>query len=121
MNKPYTLHLGDCLDSLRAMPDDSVDSIVTDPPYGLTANKKGGSGVASVNLENPYGRARITAGNGAGGFMGHKWDNDVPSVEIWTECLRVSSLAATCWRSPARAPSTAWRRASRIQGLRSAT
>jgi len=39
------------------MPDNSVDSIVTDPPYGLS-------------------------------FMGKKWDYDVPSVEIWAECLR---------------------------------
>jgi site-specific DNA-methyltransferase (adenine-specific) len=31
--KPYTLHLGDCLDVLRGMADNSVDSIVTDPPY----------------------------------------------------------------------------------------
>jgi site-specific DNA-methyltransferase (adenine-specific) len=31
--KPYTLHLGDCLDVLRTMPDNSVYSIVTDPPY----------------------------------------------------------------------------------------
>lgn len=31
-----TLHLGDCLDVLREMPDNSVDSIVTDPPYGLS-------------------------------------------------------------------------------------
>ena len=31
----YTLHLGKCIDAMRAMPDDSVDSIVTDPPYGL--------------------------------------------------------------------------------------
>lgn len=29
------LHLGDCLDVLAAMDADSVDSIVTDPPYGL--------------------------------------------------------------------------------------
>ncbi|WP_419721090.1 DNA-methyltransferase [Pectobacterium brasiliense] len=29
------LHHGDCLDVLRTMPDSSVDSIVTDPPYGL--------------------------------------------------------------------------------------
>lgn len=36
MNNPFTLHLGDCLESLRAMPDNSVDSIVTDPPYGLS-------------------------------------------------------------------------------------
>ena len=85
----YQLHLGDCLQSLREMPDNSVDAIVTDPPYGLTANKKGGTGVASVNLESPYGRARIGAGNGPGGFMGHKWDSDVPSVEIWAKCLRV--------------------------------
>jgi site-specific DNA-methyltransferase (adenine-specific) len=34
--KPYTLHLGDCLDVLRSMADNSVDSIVTDPPYGLS-------------------------------------------------------------------------------------
>jgi site-specific DNA-methyltransferase (adenine-specific) len=31
-----TLHLGDCLDVLRAFADTSVDSIVTDPPYGLS-------------------------------------------------------------------------------------
>ena len=54
----FELHLGDCLETLRAMPDSSVDSIVTDPPYGLS-------------------------------FMGKKWDYDVPSVEIWAECLRV--------------------------------
>lgn len=29
------LHHGDCLDVLRTMPDNSADSIVTDPPYGL--------------------------------------------------------------------------------------
>lgn len=30
-----TLYVGDCLDVLRELPDDSVDSVVTDPPYGL--------------------------------------------------------------------------------------
>lgn len=30
------LHHGDCLDVLRTMADSSVDSIVTDPPYGLS-------------------------------------------------------------------------------------
>jgi len=84
-----TLIQGDCMDALRAMPDDSIDAIVTDPPYGLTDNKKGGSGEASVNLDSPYGRSRIGTGNGAGGFMGLKWDSDVPPVEVWAECLRV--------------------------------
>lgn len=31
----YTLHLGDCLDVMRTLPDNSVDSVVTDPPYGI--------------------------------------------------------------------------------------
>ena len=30
-----TIHHGDCLDVLTALPDNSVDAIVTDPPYGL--------------------------------------------------------------------------------------
>lgn len=55
---PHTLHLGDCLDILQTLPDNSVDAIVTDPPYGLS-------------------------------FMGKKWDYDVPSEDIWSECLRV--------------------------------
>lgn len=52
------LHNGDCLAVLMGMPSDSIDAIVTDPPYGLA-------------------------------FMGKRWDYDVPSVEIWAECLRV--------------------------------
>ncbi len=52
------LHLGDCLEVLRTLPDCSVDAVVTDPPYGLA-------------------------------FMGKRWDCDVPTVEVWAECLRV--------------------------------
>ncbi len=80
---------GDCLEELDWIPNNSIDSIVTDPPYGLTKNKKGGSGTASVALDSPYGRARIGTGVGSGGFMGLAWDSDVPSVDIWRECLRV--------------------------------
>lgn len=32
----YELHLGDCLEVLKGIQDNSVDSIVTDPPYGLS-------------------------------------------------------------------------------------
>ena len=52
------LILGDCLEKLKELEDNSVDSVVTDPPYGIS-------------------------------FMGKKWDYDVPSVDIWKECLRV--------------------------------
>lgn len=27
---------GDCLERMKELPDNSVDSIVTDPPYGLS-------------------------------------------------------------------------------------
>lgn len=30
----FALHHGDCLDVLRGLADASVDSVVTDPPYG---------------------------------------------------------------------------------------
>lgn len=48
----------DCLIELKEINDESIDAIVTDPPYGLS-------------------------------FMSKRWDYDVPSVEIWAECLRV--------------------------------
>ena len=30
------LHLGDCLEVMRSMPDKSVDAVITDPPYGMS-------------------------------------------------------------------------------------
>jgi DNA modification methylase len=29
------LHLGDCLQYMKSMPDKSVDAVITDPPYGV--------------------------------------------------------------------------------------
>ena len=58
MKNNIDLRLGDCLEVLKTIPDNSIDAVITDPPYGLS-------------------------------FMGKKWDYDVPSVEVWVECLRV--------------------------------
>ena len=30
-----TLHLGDCLEVMKSIPDKSIDAVITDPPYGL--------------------------------------------------------------------------------------
>ena len=30
-----TIHHGDCIETMKSMPADSIDAIVTDPPYGL--------------------------------------------------------------------------------------
>ena len=46
MIKPYyeepsgKLYLGDCLSVMRELPDNSVDSIVSDPPYGISFMSK---------------------------------------------------------------------------------
>ena len=51
MASAVTLHTGDCLNVLRDMPADSVDSIVTDPPYGLSfMGKAWDKGVPSVEV-----------------------------------------------------------------------
>ncbi|NOQ62763.1 DNA methyltransferase [Mycolicibacterium fortuitum] len=86
-----TLYHGDCLEVLAELPANSVDAVVTDPPYDLTAGKKGGTGAASVNLSSPYGRSRIGTGNGAGGFMGQSWDATGVAFdpETWRRVARV--------------------------------
>jgi DNA modification methylase len=33
----YEIHNGDCLEVMRSLPDSSVDCVITDPPYGETA------------------------------------------------------------------------------------
>jgi site-specific DNA-methyltransferase (adenine-specific) len=56
----FTIHNGNCIDVMRSMPDNSVDSIVTDPPYELNfmGSKWDNTGIAF-------------------------------NVEVWTEALRV--------------------------------
>lgn len=70
MIKPYfktklgKLYHGACEDVMATLDSNSIDTIITDPPYGLN-------------------------------FMGKKWDYDVPSTEIWQECLRVLKPGGT--------------------------
>ena len=82
---------GDCLAVMLTLDAESVDAIVCDPPYALTSGKKGGSGVASLNVDSPAGRSRIGTG---GGFMGKAWDSSLPTVEMWAEALRVARPGA---------------------------
>ena len=47
----FSLHLGDSLEVLKSIKDNSIDSVVTDPPYGLAfMNKKWDCDVPSVEL-----------------------------------------------------------------------
>lgn len=39
---------GDCLEVLRTLPDNSVDAVVTDPPYGMSFMGSGSTGKAAM-------------------------------------------------------------------------
>ena len=85
-----TLHGGDNREILREIPDCSIDSIVTDPPYALVSIVKrfGKSGCAAVKV--PEGGSGAYA-RASAGFMGKAWDTGETAfaVEFWAECLRV--------------------------------
>lgn len=82
------LHAGDCRDVIRSLPDSSVDSVVTDPPYALVSiSKRFGSDNAAPTKAGKTGAyARASAG-----FMGQKWDTGETAfaAEFWAEVLRV--------------------------------
>ena len=77
---------GDCLAVLRDLPDNSVDSVVTDPPYGLSNTKP--SQVSDVLAAWVTGDTEAVPAK-KGGFMGKDWDSFVPPPAVWEECLRV--------------------------------
>ena len=54
----FELFTGDCRTAMLFMEDSSIDSVVCDPPYGIS-------------------------------FMAKHWDYDVPTAELWADCLRV--------------------------------
>ena len=84
-NEMSQLILGDCLEVLQSLPDATVESVVTDPPYDLLQASRGGSS-RSNEPDNPYGR------HGArGGFMGMAWDATGVAFrpETWAAVLRV--------------------------------
>ena len=65
------------------MPDNSIDAVVTDPPYGL-----GEAPDALVMLRDwlETGHHDVKSKRG---FMGKAWDNFVPQPRVWHEVFRV--------------------------------
>ena len=82
MSDRWTLHVGDCTEVLQTLPDESIDAIVCDPPYGLSREPD----VAEVLTHWLAGDDYEHRG---GGFMGKSWDSFVPGPAVWRECLRV--------------------------------
>jgi len=78
--KLNTVICADCLEVMRGMEDNSVDLVLTDPPYGIKRDKGfGGFG----GFGKPIARRKYS----------DDWDNDRPSKEYFDEMLRVSKNA----------------------------
>jgi len=79
---------GDCLEVLKTLPDNSVDSVCCDPPYHLTSVVKrfGKEGSAPAQFGNDGAFARASRG-----FMSKAWDGgDIAfRPETWAAVLRV--------------------------------
>jgi len=82
------LYAGDCLDVLDALDENSVDSIVCDPPYHLTSIvKRFGAKDAAEAKDGATGAFK----RASAGFMGKQWDGgDIAfQPETWARVLRV--------------------------------
>jgi site-specific DNA-methyltransferase (adenine-specific) len=73
---------GNNVDVLRGLDVNSVDAVVTDPPYGLSEAPD----VAEVLR---HWLAGDDYSHGSSGFMGKSWDSLVPGPATWREVLRV--------------------------------
>ena len=84
----HRLILGKSEEVLKTLPDDFIDSVVTDPPYHLTSIVKrfGGANAAPAGFGTDGAFSRASAG-----FMGKKWDGgDIAfRPDFWAEVLRV--------------------------------
>jgi len=88
-NDEYKLYHGNMLDMLEVIEPNSIDSIVTDPPYGLTSITKpfGKEGSAPASTKNNDGSfARLSRG-----FMGKEWDGSgiEYNIDTWKKCYEV--------------------------------
>jgi site-specific DNA-methyltransferase (adenine-specific) len=78
----YKIVNSDNLEYLKTLPDNFVDSVVTDPPYGLS-KEPNIVDVMKSWCENGFYKHNST------GFMGKKWDSFIPQPILWKEVFRV--------------------------------
>ena len=77
MLKLNEIYCGDCLTYLKDLPDKSIDLILTDPPYGINA-EKGVGRFGSSKTDKHYN---------------DNWDIAPPHKEIFDDILRISKNA----------------------------
>ena len=70
------INFGDCLEIMKKLPDNSIDLILTDPPYGEKMSRRGILGSSNRGVVKDYGKS--------------DWDDEIPAQEYFDEMFRVS-------------------------------
>ena len=84
--KSWTMLNGDSEQVLKNFPENHFDSVVCDPPYGLSSDTMDGQHVARVIQSWMTNDNLETKGRG---FAGAEWDAFVPPPSLWKEVFRV--------------------------------
>jgi site-specific DNA-methyltransferase (adenine-specific) len=80
--KINNVYVGNNIEVLKTFPDNSIDSVVTDPPYGL-GKEPNAIEVLQSWITKGYHEVK------GKGFMGKEWDAFVPQPNFWKEIYRV--------------------------------
>jgi site-specific DNA-methyltransferase (adenine-specific) len=70
------LHLGDCLEAMKEMPDNTYDLAIVDPPYGIGEDGKSNHSRGLLAMPKKY--------------TPKDWDKEPPSTYFFNELKRVS-------------------------------
>lgn len=81
-NANFQLYVGDSLEVLKYMESNSIDAVVTDPPYGLSKQPDMNTVLKRWMETGEYHHSNK-------GFMQKEWDAFVPSPNLWKEVFRV--------------------------------
>lgn len=85
----FALIPGDCRDALAHLSDNSIDAVVTDPPYGLSKEPDMAEVLRHWLAGDDYEHT-------GAGFMGKTWDSFVPGPTVWAEVHRVLKPGGHC-------------------------
>ena len=74
------LHLGDCMEAMKQMPDKAYDLAIVDPPYGID--------LARMNMGIGKSKKASKAKNRK--WIAKDWDKNTPPEVFFIELRRVS-------------------------------
>lgn len=68
---------GDCLDAMKSIPDNSIDTIITDPPFGINEAAGKNKSRGKLAIARDYGN--------------DDWDKERPNKKYFQEIIRISN------------------------------